>query len=85
LEASKFMKLFNFFQKKPLGQELTLKIQGMHCTSCAMNIDGALEDTDGVLSAHTSYAKAEVKVSFDPKKLNEAQIRKIIADQGYTT
>lgn len=75
--------MLNLFKKKPKGEELTLKIEGMHCTSCAMNIDGALEDTEGVISASTSYAKAEVKVSFDPKKMNEAAIKKIVADQGY--
>ena len=38
-------------------KKLVLKIKGMHCTSCAMNIDGELEDTKGVKEANTSYAK----------------------------
>ena len=38
-------------------KKIKLQIQGMHCSSCAMNIDFDLEDLDGVKSAKTSYAK----------------------------
>ena len=75
--------MFNLFQKKPQGEQITLKIKGMHCTSCAMNIDGALEDTDGVFSSETSYAQSKVNVSFDPKKIDQAKISQVIAQEGY--
>lgn len=75
--------MFNFFQKKTNGKQITLKIKGMHCTSCAMNIDGALEDAEGVLSSETSYARSKVTVNFDQKKIDEKKIKKIIADEGY--
>lgn len=75
--------MFNFFQKKTTGEKITLKIKGMHCTSCAMNIDGALEDAEGVQSAETSYAQSKVTVSFDPKKINQEKIAKIISNEGY--
>ena len=48
--------MLNLFKSKPKGEQVTLKITGMHCPSCAMNIDGALEDTAGVIEAETSYA-----------------------------
>ena len=38
---------------------VTLKIVGMHCTSCAMNIDFELEDIKGVKEASTNYAKLQ--------------------------
>lgn len=60
------------------------KIQGMHCASCAMNIDGALEDLEGVAEARTSYAKAETKVTYDPLKVEEGQLEEVIAAAGYT-
>jgi copper chaperone CopZ len=59
------------------------KISGMHCTSCAFNIDGELEDTDGIKEARTSYAKAILDVKFDQDKINEDQIIKIIKKVGY--
>jgi copper chaperone CopZ len=61
-----------------------LKITGMHCTSCAMNIDGELEDTDGVKAANTSYAKSITNVEFDPKKVSLEKVISIIKTTGYT-
>lgn len=48
-----------------------------------MNIDGALEDTAGVLEAKTSYAKMETQVRFDEDKINPQKIREIISSTGY--
>lgn len=59
------------------------KISGMHCTGCAMNIDGELEDTDGIKQASTHYAKSQTEVEFDEKKLSEKDIVKIIQKVGY--
>ncbi|MBI3486210.1 cation transporter [Candidatus Daviesbacteria bacterium] len=59
-----------------------LKIEGMHCTSCAMNIDFDLEDL-GVKSAKTSYAKQECEVEFDEEKVKEETIIKTIEKTGY--
>lgn len=55
----------------------------MHCTSCAMNIDGELEDTDGVKNSNTNYAKQHTEVEFDEEKLDETQIIEIIKKVGY--
>jgi len=60
------------------------KITGMHCTSCAMNIDGELEDTEGVKESNTNYAKQETEVEFDEKKVSEEKIAKVIKSVGYT-
>lgn len=59
-----------------------LKIEGMHCTSCAMNIDFDLEDL-GVKSAKTSYAKQECEVDFDEEKIRPQQIIDQIKKTGY--
>lgn len=64
--------------------KLKLQIDGMHCTSCAMNIDGELEDTDGVKSSSTNYAKQYTEVEFDEKKINEKKIIDIIKSVGYS-
>lgn len=62
--------------------EIILKISGLHCTACIMNIDGALEDA-GVAEAKTSFAKQETKIKFDEDKINLAEIKKIIKAEGY--
>ena len=62
-----------------------LKIDGMHCTSCAMNIDFDLEDLDGVKSAKTSYAKQESEIEFDEEKVDTKKIIETIKKTGYDT
>ena len=61
-----------------------LKITGMHCTSCAMNIDGDLEDNvKGVKSAKTNYAKQETEVEFEEEEVKVEQIIAQIKETGY--
>lgn len=59
-------------------QTIKLNIFGMHCTSCAMNIDGELEDTEGVKEAKTNYAKQQTEVTFDPQKVTVDKMISII-------
>jgi len=60
-----------------------LKIDGMHCSSCAMDIDMELEDLEGVKESKTSYAKQESEVEFDEAMLGLDQIIKAIEKSGY--
>ncbi len=59
------------------------KIEGMHCTSCAMNVDFDLEDIEGVESAKTNYAKQESIVEFDTEKITIDKIIATIDKTGY--
>ena len=63
--------------------KLKFKITGMHCTSCAMNIDGELEDTDGIKQSNTNYAKSQTEVEFDEEKVDDKKIVEIINNAGY--
>lgn len=62
---------------------ITLKIEGMHCSSCAMSIDFDLEDIDGVKSAKTNYAKQISDVEFDEKKVTPGVLIDQIKKTGY--
>ena len=64
-------------------KKLKFKINGMHCSSCAMSIDFDLEDLDGVKSAKTSYAKQETEVEFEEEKISEEDVEKQINKTGY--
>jgi len=58
-----------------------LMIQGMHCASCSMLIEGELMDIG--VEATCNYAKGYVDVSFDEKKVKEQKIRNKITKLGY--
>ena len=66
-------------------QIVKIKINGMHCVSCAMNIDGELEETEGILESNTNYAKQETEVKFDSEKLAVDVIVKKVQVLGYRT
>jgi len=55
----------------------------MHCTSCAMSIDGDLEDTKGVKKAQTNYAKGTTEVEFDPEQVSVERLCRVIGKTGY--
>jgi len=63
--------------------KLKFKIDGMHCTSCAMNIDFDLEDLDGVKSAKTNYAKEVCEVEYDSSKISLENLKQSIDKSGY--
>ena len=48
-----------------------------------MNIDGELEDTKGVQSANTNYAKSVSEVVYDPDEVKTQDITAIIKKLGY--
>ncbi|MBP6044641.1 MAG: heavy-metal-associated domain-containing protein [Microgenomates group bacterium] len=60
------------------------KIDGMHCSSCAMNIDGELEDTKGVKESKTSYAKMITEVVYDESLISDKKIIEIVKNIGYS-
>lgn len=64
-------------------KKVTLKLKGMHCTSCSVLIDTVLEELPGVKYAKTSYADQKVEVEFDPMKANIPQFISAIKEEGY--
>lgn len=60
----------------------TFKVEGMHCTSCAMVIEGELEDAG--VEARCNYARETLEVEFEQAKVSEEKIRDVVAKAGYT-
>ncbi|NQV12344.1 copper-translocating P-type ATPase [Candidatus Uhrbacteria bacterium] len=60
----------------------TFKIDGMHCASCAVKIEGAFVDHPDVVEANVNYALAQATVTTKGDSLED--LHKIVKDQGYT-
>lgn len=60
----------------------TYKVKGMHCTSCALVIEGDLEDAG--VKATCSYAKETLDVEYDPAAVSEEKIQDVVAKSGYS-
>lgn len=61
----------------------TLRIEGMHCSSCALAIDMELEDVPGVEEALTTFARATTEVAFDPARVDLSTIIATVRKAGY--
>ncbi|OGM00423.1 copper-translocating P-type ATPase [Candidatus Uhrbacteria bacterium RIFOXYC2_FULL_47_19] len=64
-------------------KKTTLKIGGMHCASCAINIERSLGEAKGIDSASVNYALAEATIEYDEKVLNEEGLGYLIEVAGY--
>lgn len=58
-----------------------LKLNGMHCVSCSMLIEGELEDMG--VEAKANYAKQTAEVTYDEKKITLEKIHQAIKKAGY--
>ncbi|MBU1966669.1 cation transporter [Patescibacteria group bacterium] len=75
--------MLNLFKKKTQGATVVFKIDGMHCSSCSINIDGELEDQPGVIEAKTSYAKAKTTITYDSSQISPKQLKQVIEGLDY--
>ncbi|WP_412542958.1 heavy-metal-associated domain-containing protein [Longispora sp. K20-0274] len=62
----------------------TFTVTGMHCASCGLLIDDALEDLDGVTRSATSLRAGRASVEVDPTKVTAQHVTAVIAEAGYT-
>ncbi|MGH9268742.1 MAG: heavy-metal-associated domain-containing protein [Acidimicrobiales bacterium] len=61
---------------------LTLQVNGMHCNSCGMLIDEALEELSGVRSSRTNVRKGMTVVELDGK-VPTNKLVKAVTKLGY--
>lgn len=59
----------------------TLKLDGMHCASCSLVIEGELEDIG--VKARANYARQMVEIEFNPEIIEFDLVVKTIEKQGY--
>lgn len=65
------------------SQSISFHVSGMHCASCASNIQRKLRKTDGIAEATVNYANEQATVNFDESKVKKYDIAKAVSDVGY--
>lgn len=58
-------------------------ISGMHCASCAINLEKALKKNSDIKSASVNFGTKLASVEFEDKKANESEVRKIVEQAGF--
>lgn len=62
---------------------LEIPVEGMHCTGCAQTLALALQRLEGVRSAKVDFATSRAKVSFDPGRVDERELRATVEACGF--
>ena len=64
-------------------EKAIISISGMHCASCALNIEKFLKNVDGVIEVNVNYASEKAYIDYDPGKLSRQDLEKAIEKTGY--
>lgn len=60
-----------------------IKISGMHCASCALNVEKSLQDVEGVEDAQVNFGTEKATVEYDPEKVELVELEEKVQDAGY--
>lgn len=64
-------------------KQTTFEIAGMHCTSCAANIQTLLARSAGVQKASASFKEGQARVLYDANTITEDELASVIEKAGY--
>jgi P-type Cu+ transporter len=64
-------------------EKIVIKISGMHCTACSLNIARVLKMMNGVIDANVNYAAGKAYVEYNPTLIGRDEIEKTIEHTGY--
>ena len=64
-------------------EKIEIRISGMHCASCVVNIERALKKNKAVKSASVSLLSEKAVVEYDLSKASRGDLEKAITDEGY--
>lgn len=68
---------------EPEKKKAELKITGMHCATCALNIEESLAKIPDVEKAQVNFGTDSARVEFDPGKVSLREIVNAVKDAGY--
>ncbi|MBD2293419.1 copper-translocating P-type ATPase [Anabaena sphaerica FACHB-251] len=64
---------------------LTLKLKGMSCASCANNVEQAILAVPGVIDCNVNFGTEQATINYEPKQTNLEEIQTAIEVAGYSS
>lgn len=62
----------------------TIKVAGMSCGGCALNVSGALKAVEGVSDAQVSLEQGLATVAYDETRTSSEQLKSAVRHAGYS-
>ncbi|MEM2125047.1 MAG: copper-translocating P-type ATPase [Candidatus Methanosuratincola sp.] len=66
-----------------MRKKASIRIEGMHCATCALTIEKSLAALKGVQKAEVSFGSGTAIVEYDPSLANASSIKGAIEEAGY--
>ena len=63
--------------------EVTLKLNGMHCASCVMNVENFLIRLDGIFDVKADLTSQTARISYDKTKVTIKDMEEVINSLGF--
>ena len=63
--------------------EVTLKLNGMHCASCVMNVENFLGRLDGIFDVKADLSSQTAQISYDKTKIAIEDMEEVINSLGF--
>ncbi|HOI40604.1 MAG TPA: heavy metal translocating P-type ATPase [Methanobacterium sp.] len=60
-----------------------IKIAGMHCASCALNVEKSLNKLEGVAKAQVNFGTEKATVEYDANKVELQELEDTVEEAGY--
>ena len=60
----------------------SLRVDGITCSGCAVDVETVLKNTDGISGAEASYATGAVNIDYHPEEIDEKQVLELIKKLG---
>ncbi len=64
-------------------KDFELKIKGMDCPSCAINVENAVRKLNGIAEINVDFFIGKAAIKYDPSLTNTSEIREAIEKAGY--
>lgn len=71
-------------EKTPEYTKVELQVEGMTCTGCEKTIEANVMKLDGIESIKADHTAGTAVLSYDKANTNIEDVKKVIADKGYT-
>jgi Cu+-exporting ATPase len=68
---------------EPEKKKAELKISGMHCATCAVNIEESISKIGTDTKAQVNFGTEKAQIEFDPAKVTLGTLEKAVKDAGY--
>lgn len=65
-------------------ENVTLKLRGMSCASCANNIENVIRSVPGVFSCSVNFGVEQASVTYDAKRTDLQVIQNAVSEAGYS-